>query len=235
MTTWISVPVGERRRWLQGISLEASIDCFQLSSTHGTLEGPWSYALFVHEPAQPDILTAYFATTDADALEAGFNPFKEGYGTSLTQEEARALIALLKMQMNHLAENQAIGNPAFQLLEEENYAKFHLGLESSKYVQQYFYRQIQPHAGMKNGDDISTILLFSKNLPYLEEGPYSDVMISLAKRTHQYERLFFKAMQFQTDELENANFQPEDYALPRISLDRNDIQHLIELFQKFLT
>jgi len=235
--TWISLPVGERRRWLKDISdisADTRIECYELASTHGSFDGEWSYALFVLDPAHPELLTAYFPTVYLETLEGGFNPLNHSAGLSLTQEEGRGLITLLEAQMDKLAEKQVKAGSAFQLLKEEEYAEFHLFPPISKHTAGYFYRQVQPHGG-EDGDDISTILLFGKELPpYQEEGPYADVMLALAEATHLYEGVYFQTMQFPNHKLQNPDFRPRDYALPRIYLDKADIGSLIALFQRFL-
>jgi len=233
MTTWMPVPVGERRLWLQRVSAKAHVNCFQLASTQGSLDGPWSDILFVFEPARPDILTAYFAKIHTEALDGNFNPLEDSASFSITQEEGHDLITLLKSQIDILEDAQKASEPIFQNIQKEEFSDLHINQEAIEYVEEYFFRQVQPHGDM-NGNEISTILLFTKELPHHDDGIYSEIMQTLRDRTHYYERLSFQIMQFQNNELQNPYFRPQDYAPSRIYLDRNDIQSLIELFQRFL-
>lgn len=216
MATWTPVPEVKIRPWLHGVNQASHVECFQLMSTRGSLDGPWLFVLFIHDPRYPHVLTAHFAKVHAEALDGGSSPLDNASGIALTSEEVRGLIALLETQLDYVTKPQSAVGSRFDLLKEEEAAEFHLDRLSSNYVEEYYYRQT-PLLGNINKSDTSTILLFSKDILYQGNGVY------------------FQVMQFLNSELEKSNFRPRDQALPYIYLDKMGIRSLVGLFQRFLT
>jgi hypothetical protein len=234
MVSWISVPEDGIKKWVKGIGDNSHVQCFQLARTHGSMDGPWSYVLFVLDPAKTDIITAYFVVVHTEALEMNSNPLEGTSGISLTQDELRGLIALLEKQVYSMTEDDIISDSGFQPIRIEEYVDYHLDQTNSKYVEEYYYRQIETQYDV-NGNSILTIVLFSRDLPYHDDSPYSATMELLKGLVHHYQGVYFQVMQFPNSELQNPGFRPQDHGIPRAFLRSGDIRAIVALCRMFVT
>jgi len=233
MTFWVTVREDEIRNWVHDIEPDEYVQCFQLKSSRG-IDGPWSYVLFVINPAQRgEIVTTYFATVYIEALDAGENPLNSTSGIVLTLDEARELIMLLEDQINNMPDYQGLPISTLEPIETDEYTEYHLNQIGDNYAEEHYYRLAQSQQAVSPESD-STIFLFSKDRQNHDSGLNFEIMESIKNLTHHYEKLYFGVMQFSNSQLQYPEFRPRDHALPRAFLSRRNMKALIALFQKFI-
>lgn len=219
MTTWIQLTKDKSHSFYRvPIELAEADDNNFFGTEHHPLDidGPWLFLAFLRNRDQPRVFTFQIYTIEAEALEfEGFNPLAETCGAlSLNRQALADLASLLLMYAQRLPPVNNISQKMFEQIEDSRQTDLHLHPEWFPNSRDYCYYQTYDPLGESRADSIATILV-----------------LSTGQCSQPPSRLYFKIAQFSLDALQDPSFDPLDYSLPRINLDRSGMQELAGILE----
>jgi hypothetical protein len=176
------------------------------------LDGPWPFLAFVINEKNPKILTFHICDIYPEALEyADFNPLDSTGFLYLTKEGFNDLLSIIDEVKNQYFPDKKLENqgPSFKRIKGKELRKLRIDDRKFPKNRQIYYLQVDKSIG--KSDQIYSVLYFSWELQY-------------KKNKHA----MFKIMSFSKEMLENEGFDPEDYGLAYIALDKNGLNQLSE-------
>ena len=177
------------------------------------LDGPWFFRAFVVDDKNPKLLTFHICDIHPESLEyEDFNPLDSSGFLYLTKEGFKDLLSIIEEVRNKYFPDQLLENQgsSFKRIKGKELRKLRMDDKQFPNNKQIYYLQV--------GESI-----------ILSDQFYSVLCFSWEKEIRSEKHAMFQIMSFTKDMLKNEGFDPEDYGLAYISLDKNGLDQLSEI------
>lgn len=180
-------------------------------------DGPWSLVAFLGNQEQPNVVTFQISHIDFEDLEfEDFNPLTDYAGhLNLEKQELIDLINLLISYAKTIKPTQVKTTKMFVPLDYLKLVDFRFDTFLFPKMKQKFYYQVYEPRLKAEDDSTATI-------------------VSLSTGPEQPSHTYLKVSHFLLKSLGEPSFNPADYSIGKINLDRSGMEELASILQTHL-